>query len=211
MSEKKEAIDSHKAKTLSEFEHIDEVIDNQHAFRLSVLNEIFIISAQSVRATTAEKNIIPSDEEINLEFDEFSADEYETDAEKLQAKSENLERVKSFYQEGVKQNWWNGSIAFEKNNLSAVKKIFDEILAGKLVELNEGHLEINQGKDKLKIGVNSTWGHTDLAPQEKLFIQNIREIELDNFEMQYSTLYLNISTFHKLNEEISKIIASGNF
>ncbi len=211
MQEELEIIDSNNAKILSEFKHIDEIVDNQNAFRLSILDDNFIISAQSVRAETAEKDFIPSDDEINTEFEEFSAGEYETEAEKIKDKIENLERVKNFYQESVKRNWWNGSIAFEKNNLSAIKKVFDEILAGKLVELNEGHLEINQGKDKLKIGVNSTWGHTDLAPQEKLYIQNIREIQLDNFEMQYSTFYLNIATFHKLTQEISKIIASSNF
>jgi hypothetical protein len=210
MNEELEIIDSNNAKILSEFKHIDEIIDNQYAFRLSVLDNNFIILTQSVRAITQEKNLVPSDEEINLDFEEFSADEFENEAEKVKAKAENLERVKSFYQDSIKRNWWKGSIAFEKKNLSTFKKTLDEILSGKLVELNKEHLEINQGKDKLKIGINSTWGHTDLAPQEKAFIQNLREIELDNSEIKYSTLYLNIPTFRKLNEEISKIIKSNN-
>jgi len=211
MSEEMEVIDSGNMKVLSEFRCEDETSGNPVAFRIGVLGNDFIIATLAMREDKKDTNVIPSDEETDAEFDELFSDEYETEAERNAARMEMREHTKKSYENSIRRGWWDGDILFEKSNLRAVNNALSDVLAGKLVESGERAFEIKQGKDSLYIGAISNWGHNMSAPEEKVTFQSLRDVELDGVEIGMSPLRLNVSAAKKLNEEIGKIIESGNF
>ena len=211
MNENTENIDSENMRVLSEFRSKGETENNEAAFRLGVLGSNFIIATKSKRGETTDANIIPTDEEINMEFDEDFADEYATEAERNAARNEMRENTKKFYENSIRRGWWNGDILFEKSNLKSVYDTLTKVLAGKLVESGERSIKIKQGKDYLGIGAISNWGHSMPAPEDRVTLQNLRKVVLDGIEMGKVSLNVNVPTAKKLNEEIGKILKNGNF
>jgi hypothetical protein len=207
-----EIIDSGSMKVLSEFRAEGEIDDNRIAFRLGISDDDFIIASQSQRAERKDANLIPSDEETDAEFEElFGDDDFESEAERIAEKMEMRENTKKSYADSIRRGWWSGDILFEKRNLKAVSDALTDVLAGKLVESGERNFEIKQGKDLLYIGAISNWGHNMTAPEERATLHNLRKVELDGIEIGKNPLHINISTAKKINEEISRIIESGNF
>ncbi len=198
-------------KVLSEFRCEDKMDDGQIAFRLGTLGDDFIIESKSLRGEKKDPNVVPSVEEIDEEFEElFVDDDFESEAERLTEKTEMRERSKKFHEDSIRRGWWRGNILFEKKNLKAVNDALTDVLAGKLAESGERAFVIKQGKDHLGIGAVSNWEHNMTAPEEKATLQNLRDVELDGIEIGMSSLNINVSTAKKLNEEIGKIVESGN-
>lgn len=206
MSEEIEIIDSGNMKVLSEFRCEGEMSDQRVAFRLGVLGDDFIIASKALRGEMKDANVIPTDEEIDADFDEDVADDYETEAERSAARMEMREHTKKSYANSIRRGWWDGDILFEKSNLKAVGDALTDVLAGKLADSGERAFIIKQGKDYLGIGAVSNWGHNMSAPEEKVTLQNMRNVELDGIEIGMSSLNINVSTAKKLNEDIGKII-----
>lgn len=206
-----ETIDSGNMEVLSEFASEDDADDGRIAFRLGTLGDDFIIASQSQRAKMKDSDVIPSDEETDAEFDElFDDDDFESEAERIAEKMEMRENTKKSYADSIRRGWWRGNILFEKQNLKVVNDALSDVLAGKLVESGERAFIIKQGKDHLGIGAVSNWGHNMTAPEEKATLQNLRDVELDGIEIGKNSLHVNVSTAKKINEEIGKIIESGN-
>lgn len=211
MIEEMETIDSGNMKVLSEFAGEDEAGDGRIAFRLGTLGDDFIIASQSQRAKMKDADVIPTDEETDAEFEElFDEDDFESEAERIAEKMEMRENTKKSYADSIRRGWWSGDILFEKQNLKVVGDALSDVLAGKLVESGERAFIIKRGKDHLSIGAVSNWGHNMTDPEEKATLQNLRDVELDGIEIGMSSLNINVSTAKKLNEEIGKIIKSGN-
>ncbi len=211
MSEEIETIDSGNMKVLSEFRCKYEINDSPSAFRLGVLGDEFIIATPILREDKKGANVIPTDAEIDQEFNEDFADDYETEAEREAARMEMREHTKKYYADSIRRGWWSGDILFEKQNLKAVGDALTDVLTGKLVESGERAFIIKRGKDHLAVGAVSNWGHNMSAPEENATLQNVRNVELDGTKIGMKTLHINVAAARKLNEEIGRIIESGNF
>lgn len=94
MSENIENVDSENMKVLSEFRRKGETENNEIAFRLGVLGSDFIIATKSKRGEIKEANVIPTDDEINEEFDELYPYQYENEYERNSAQKEMREQMK---------------------------------------------------------------------------------------------------------------------
>lgn len=204
-----EVIDSGQMRVLSEFRCPDEADDNRVGFRLGVLGDDFIIASKAARGETVDANVIPTDEETDQEFDELWAEEYETEAEREAARLEMREHTKKSYADSIRRGWWQGNILFEKRNLQAIGDALANVLAGELVGSGERAFQIECGKDFLSIGAVSNWGHAMPAPEDRVTLQNLRDVELDGIEIGMAPLHIHGLTARKLNEEIGAILRGG--
>ncbi|HEY0429749.1 MAG TPA: hypothetical protein VGC76_18345 [Pyrinomonadaceae bacterium] len=100
-------------------------------------------------------------------------------------------------------------LALDKSNFSLLAEMLDKTLKG---DFTEESLYVENGEDKLGVGVNSNFPHTLTAPFERIYLINLRPIFLnegDRLDQGYAGLKLPPQSAARLCEEMKNLIAEN--
>ena len=180
MDETAEIIDSSEMEILSEFQsEITEDEEFATPYRLGVLNNNLIVTAQNTIAYKPQGKKIPEDAD---------------------------EKTKIAVEKNIKRNWWRGRLVFELKNFEGVLARLEEIYGerpAREIDLNE--LDIINGKDKIAVSKMSVMPNNVGQPINSVQLTNYRKVDMDDYVSSGWHLYVTPETGLKLMDEIKRI------
>src|SRR5207237_4377661 len=101
-------------------------------------------------------------------------------------------------------------LAVDKSNFPRLIEMLDKALKGDFDNVNgEESLYVESGKDKLGVGVNSNFPHSQTAPFERIYLINLRPVFFnagDSLDQGYAGLKLPRKSAARLFDVMKKLI-----